>query len=129
MLWLAGLVIWQRIDRSISREALEAIGEDEDAAAAVGDRPLVARAVARAALTAGGRPLHGLAATGGPVPQRVRALLAPPPAFRRRFVVVPAALMIACCASIVLSAQDMDHYVDMAGTAHVSASAQRHPER
>src|SRR6201999_4444856 len=36
VLWLAGLVIWRRIDRSISREALEAIGEDEDAAAAVG---------------------------------------------------------------------------------------------
>jgi Zn-dependent protease with chaperone function len=102
---------------------------DEDAAADIDDRPLVARAVARAALAVGGRPVRGLAATGGPVPQRVRALLAPPPAFRRRFVVVPAALMVACCASIVLSAQDMDHYVDMAGPAHVSVSARHHRER
>ncbi|MBV8925739.1 MAG: branched-chain amino acid ABC transporter permease, partial [Bradyrhizobium sp.] len=36
VLWLAGLAVWRRIDRGIGREALEAIGEDEDAAAAVG---------------------------------------------------------------------------------------------
>ena len=36
LLWLSGLWIWQRIDHGISREALEAISEDEDAAAAVG---------------------------------------------------------------------------------------------
>src|SRR5262249_19250420 len=36
LLWLAGLLIWQRIDRGVGREALEAISEDEDAAAAVG---------------------------------------------------------------------------------------------
>ena len=57
---------------------------DEDAAGAIGDRRLVARAVAAAALAARRHrtvpPLP--AATGGQVPQRVRALLAPPP--RRR---------------------------------------------
>jgi Zn-dependent protease with chaperone function len=68
---------------------------DEDAALAVGDRQLVARAVATAALAGrdrrtapgpvppGGMPPGPVpAATGGQVPHRVRALLAPPP--RRR---------------------------------------------
>ena len=32
----SGFMVWQRIDHGISREALEAISEDEDAAAAVG---------------------------------------------------------------------------------------------
>ena len=36
VLWLGGLAVWQRIDRGIGREALEAISEDEDAAAAIG---------------------------------------------------------------------------------------------
>jgi branched-chain amino acid transport system permease protein len=35
-LWLAGLAVWARLDRSMARAALEAIGEDETAAAAVG---------------------------------------------------------------------------------------------
>jgi branched-chain amino acid transport system permease protein len=34
--WLVGLLIWRWIDRSMSRYALEAIWEDEDAAAAAG---------------------------------------------------------------------------------------------
>lgn len=34
--WLAGIVVWHLIDRSMSRYALEAISEDEDAAAATG---------------------------------------------------------------------------------------------
>ena len=34
--WLAGLVIWHWVGRSMSRYALEAISEDEDAAAAAG---------------------------------------------------------------------------------------------
>jgi branched-chain amino acid transport system permease protein len=34
--WLAGIVVWHWIDRSMSRHAMEAISEDEDAAAAVG---------------------------------------------------------------------------------------------
>lgn len=35
-IWLAGIVIWHWVDRSMSRYALEAISEDEDAAAAAG---------------------------------------------------------------------------------------------
>jgi branched-chain amino acid transport system permease protein len=34
--WVAGLAVWHWIDRSMSRYALEAISEDEDAAAAAG---------------------------------------------------------------------------------------------
>ncbi|WP_395709556.1 branched-chain amino acid ABC transporter permease [Reyranella sp.] len=34
--WAAGLVIWHLVDRSMARYALEAISEDEDAAAAAG---------------------------------------------------------------------------------------------
>jgi hypothetical protein len=60
---------------------------DETAAARVGDRTLVAKALAKAALA--GRPENAfaLAATGGPVPSRVTALLANP---TRR---IPAALL------------------------------------
>lgn len=54
---------------------------DEDAARAVGDRGLTARAIARAALagsaTPSVRPDFAPAATTGPVPRRVTALLAP----------------------------------------------------
>ncbi len=36
VLWLAGLWIWHRVDRSMARSAMEAIGEDETAAASIG---------------------------------------------------------------------------------------------
>lgn len=55
---------------------------DEDAAAAVGSRRVVARAIGRAALVSRGAPgvtFAGLAAPG-PVPRRVAALLGPAPA-------------------------------------------------
>jgi branched-chain amino acid transport system permease protein len=62
VLWLVGLVVWQRIDRSISREALEAIGEDEDAAAAVGIDVMYQKmriTMISAALTALGGAIYG----------------------------------------------------------------------
>jgi branched-chain amino acid transport system permease protein len=62
LLWLVGLVIWRRIDRGISREALEAIGEDEDAAAAVGInvmRQKMRVTMLSAALTALGGAIYG----------------------------------------------------------------------
>ena len=37
-IWFAGILIWQMVDRSMSRYALEAISEDEEASAAVGVR-------------------------------------------------------------------------------------------
>ena len=35
-LWFAGLAVWHLVDRGIGREALDAISEDEEAAAAIG---------------------------------------------------------------------------------------------
>ncbi|MET7730273.1 M56 family metallopeptidase [Streptomyces sp. NPDC005402] len=97
---------------------------DEEAAARVGDRTVVAHAVGRAALASTGvsRPA-ALAATGGVVPQRVRALLAPPPA-RRRLPLVAGALMLAvCCASLANAASDSDRMVDSAQCATYAAAA------
>jgi branched-chain amino acid transport system permease protein len=57
VLWLAGLWIWRRIDRSMARSAMEAIGEDETAAASVGVRVTrfkVALVMLSAAMTAVG---------------------------------------------------------------------------
>jgi branched-chain amino acid transport system permease protein len=62
VLWLIGLYAWQRIDHGISREALEAISEDEDAAAAVGINVLREKlrvTVISAALTALGGAFYG----------------------------------------------------------------------
>jgi branched-chain amino acid transport system permease protein len=59
--WLAGLAIWQRVDRSMARAGLEAIGEDETAAASVGihvTRFKLAITVLSAALTAFGGVLY-----------------------------------------------------------------------
>jgi branched-chain amino acid transport system permease protein len=55
VLWLGGLGVWARVDRSMARAAMEAIGEDETAAASVGIRVTrfkVAMSVLSAALTA-----------------------------------------------------------------------------
>ena len=38
VVWLGGLWVWWRLDRSMARSAMEAIGEDETAAASVGIR-------------------------------------------------------------------------------------------
>jgi len=81
---------------------------DEDAAGTVGERRLVARAVAAAALAGRGR--HGTlpAAAGGQVPQRVRALLAPPP---RRRPALTAALVLVLAAG-ALGAAGVERTVD-----------------
>ncbi|MEU1276802.1 M56 family metallopeptidase [Streptomyces sp. NPDC005805] len=60
---------------------------DEEAAAAVGSRRAVARAIGKAGLVSRGAPVATLAgfagfAAAGPVPRRVAALLGPPPAVR-----------------------------------------------
>ncbi|MFF1724787.1 M56 family metallopeptidase [Streptomyces sviceus] len=97
---------------------------DEEAAARVGDRTVVAHAVGRAALASTGvsRPT-ALAATGGVVPQRVRALLAPPPARRRLPLVAGGLLLAACCASLANAASDSDRMVDSAQCAAYATAA------
>lgn len=62
VIWLFGLVVWRWIDRGIGREALEAISEDEEAAAAVGINVLYEKlrvTVVSAALTALGGAILG----------------------------------------------------------------------
>lgn len=64
---------------------------DETAAGRVGDRTLVATAVAKAALAGRRTGAFTLAASGGPVPRRVSALLAAPSPPSRR---LPATLLV-----------------------------------
>ncbi|MFD5638384.1 MULTISPECIES: M48 family metalloprotease [unclassified Streptomyces] len=75
---------------------------DEAAAAVVGDRRLTARAIARAALAVGEarseRPGFAPAATTGPVPQRVAALLSVPR--RRPRAAAWIAVLLAACAAV-----------------------------
>jgi branched-chain amino acid transport system permease protein len=62
VVWLGGLAAWRWIDRGISREALEAISEDEEAAASLGIdvmREKLRVTVISAALTALGGSLFG----------------------------------------------------------------------
>jgi hypothetical protein len=82
---------------------------DEQAAIALGDRKLVARALARAALHthttgSGGR----LAVVSGQVPRRVNALLAPPP--RRRLI--PLALLVFLLAMVGAATLSVEKHAD-----------------
>ncbi|MET7527050.1 M56 family metallopeptidase [Streptomyces sp900116325] len=87
---------------------------DEAAAVAVGDRRVAARAIGRAALAARaaeeveGRPRVALAATAGPVPRRIAALLgrATP---RPRVGRAAAAALLACLALSGAAALDATH--------------------
>ncbi|MFC7278860.1 M56 family metallopeptidase [Paractinoplanes rhizophilus] len=75
---------------------------DEEAARGVGDRDLVARAVARAALATVGHPVAApapaLGMHGGVIVRRVHALHSPPPAAARWQLALLAAVAIACLA-------------------------------
>jgi len=62
VLWLGGLAVWRAIDRGIGREALDAISEDEEAAASIGInvmREKLRVTVISAALTALGGAIFG----------------------------------------------------------------------
>jgi branched-chain amino acid transport system permease protein len=61
-LWFGGLAVWYWIDRGISREALDAISEDEEAAASIGInviREKLRVTLISAALTALGGAIYG----------------------------------------------------------------------
>jgi Zn-dependent protease with chaperone function len=97
---------------------------DEEAAQRVGDRKIVAHAVGRAALASAGASFPAaLAATGGAVPQRVRALLAPPPPRRSLPLIAGGLLLAVCCASLANAASDSDEMVDSAQCAAYAATA------
>ncbi|MER5849155.1 M56 family metallopeptidase [Streptomyces sp. NPDC002012] len=92
-----------------ARDAIQMSAEraaDEAAAAVTGDRCLTARAIGRAALATRAaqahRPSFAPAATSGPVPQRVAALMrAPKPHSRRTLAAVGALLLCMMTASLV----------------------------
>jgi Zn-dependent protease with chaperone function len=89
---------------------------DEDAADHLGDRTVVAHAVARAALatSADRSRSRALSATGGAVPQRVRALLAPAPRHRLLPFVAASLLLALCWVSLGKAASDSEQMVDIA---------------
>jgi hypothetical protein len=93
---------------------------DEVAAAEVGDRSVVAQAVAKAALASKARPVGSngiaMAVTTGPVPRRVKALLTAAPAHRLRAVVTsPTGLLaaLACCLLVGSVVASMDALTDL----------------
>jgi Zn-dependent protease with chaperone function len=93
---------------------------DEDAARAVGDREVVARSLARAALHAHDmrvRPAPALAAAGGRVGDRVRALLAEPPRFRLLPAVALLVLVAITVGSAVTVLDHTDAFLDHASVA------------
>ncbi|MER5545296.1 M56 family metallopeptidase [Streptomyces sp. NPDC002589] len=97
---------------------------DEEAAARVGSRRIVARAVGRAALASSPRASRppALAATGGAVPQRVRALLSPPPP-RRPLPIAGGVLLLAlCCVGLANATSDSDKLLDDAQRAQCAES-------
>ena len=102
---------------------------DETAATHVGDRSVVARALAKAALASKGSPVSAaaLAVSGGPVPRRVAALLAGPPAGRLRLVIgslSSASALVVCClafGSVFFSCDavtDLHRVVELAQATH-----------
>ncbi|MFE7031305.1 M56 family metallopeptidase [Streptomyces sp. NPDC057621] len=106
------------------RDAIRLAAEraaDESAATAVGDRRLVATAIARAALAGhdshSARPGFAPAATTGPVPRRVTALLEPV-AVRSRAARWTAFLLVACTvlsvAAGTVGVVDFHHEVEVA---------------
>ncbi|MFB7633197.1 M48 family metalloprotease [Streptomyces sp. NPDC056149] len=103
---------------------------DEEAATRIGSRRTVARAVGRAALATSAHAARppALAATGGAVPQRVRALLAPPPPRRPLPIAGGALLLSLCCVGLANAASDSDHMLDEAQRAQcLTAIAQASP--
>jgi Zn-dependent protease with chaperone function len=89
---------------------------DEDAAVVLGDRQLVARTIARAALLRHDARVDALlpAATGADVPQRVRALLGPPPRRRPLALVALAVLLAAGTLATVAVERSGDQLFDHA---------------
>ena len=102
---------------------------DEEAAKEVTDRRLVARTLARTALLTRASatvPAAGLAAAGGDVPCRVRALLAPPPRPRILPLTVLLALLITSTVASATVQHRGDQLLDRAGAVPNSQPTQHH---
>jgi Zn-dependent protease with chaperone function len=100
---------------------------DEHAAGVVGDRPLTARAIARAALAASAAPpardaLESLGIQGdgvslrraGPVPRRVAALLRPAPRLSPLLIAVTLLLVAASGAAAMEAARNLHQLIEVA---------------
>ncbi|WP_326566127.1 M56 family metallopeptidase [Amycolatopsis rhabdoformis] len=96
---------------------------DETAAARVGDRRVVATAVAKAALAGKTGRSPVLAAAGGPVPQRVRALLTPRSPKGPLAALAIAAVLAVCGAS---AANALDAAIDLHLGVELAQSAYPH---
>jgi hypothetical protein len=91
---------------------------DEETAAAVGDRTLVARALVRAALAGSARTrTPGLAHTAGDVSRRVAALMAAPPRPRWWIAAAMMALLLATVVTPVYAADSFDSLLSTAAVA------------
>jgi hypothetical protein len=106
---------------------------DEDAAVVVGDRHLVARTIATAAITAKrhrarrslagalgivGVRTHPTTAGAGPVPRRVAAMLAPPPARRLLLIAVTCAVAGLAGLCAIEAARDLHVLLEAANTSY-----------
>ncbi len=101
---------------------------DEDAARVVGDRALVARSLARAALLVNAAPrppVPAAAAAGGDVVDRVRAMLAPPPRTRLLPAVALVFMLLLAVVATATVRADTDRLFDDAG----HSAAVSHPQR
>ncbi|MBS2536585.1 M48 family metalloprotease [Catenulispora sp. NF23] len=88
---------------------------DEDAAAAVGNREVLARALGRAALSNLPRTIPAMAQAH--VGKRVRALMAPPPPRRRALAAIVGIAIAATVWASFQSAQEADRFFDSAHAA------------
>jgi Zn-dependent protease with chaperone function len=87
---------------------------DEEAAAEVGDRRVVASALAAAALFLGPRPSAALAVATRAIPVRVAALLASPPQRRPIPMVLMLLLLLAGVASVLIAGKEVEHLFEFA---------------
>ena len=106
---------------AVVREGVERWA-DEDAAVAVGDRTLAARALARATLAATASvrsyspPAAALPITGSAVAIRARALLDPPPHPRRALAAAVIACVLAAGAGALIVEHSAEHTFERAGS-------------
>lgn len=103
---------------------------DEDAAATVGDRGVLATAIGRAALSAAAVPAPLPSMASAHVAARVRALLAPPPPRRPALSFAVGLALTATAVSAFDSAHEAEDFFDTARAAwHVAHGAPVHPSR
>lgn len=100
---------------------------DEDAAAEVGDRGVLARAIGRAALSAVAAPAPLSSMASAHVGARVRALLAPPPPRRRALSAVVGVTLAVTAFAALDSAHEADAFFDTARAAWHVTHAQVRP--